>query len=741
MKKFSIFSITLSILLIFSTLAIAQFEEPFGSPMGSPFNDPGFGPGGPGFGPGGPGPMGGPGFGGPQFEDDFRDDYRRGAEVAPGVMVEYKGIGPRQMMPDFKHINEDEMILGFIGPILFSKIGDPEEILEPLCPDIDAIAAKVSDALEDEDFEDMCSDLEFEADNCESAIEMCEDIKNFGPRGPNGMEIQCPVSEESLIEMCKQNMEKRFEQAREMAKQQCEFQWQRNGRQIEQSCKQQEYQDLYKDFRPNYDEQRPEMFIRRECPQPQACGSGSHSESRGMQNNCPVMECVSDSRQVVDACGGPGQPACSIDPYSRQAGGCGGPGQPACSIDPYSRQAGGCGGPGQPACSTAPLECPQSPQCGSGSHPESRGTQNNCPVSVCVPDQTYTPPSSGCGGPGQPACSSPGAMYPPGDQQQPPQSPPPGDQQQPPQSPPPSDQPPVTQSASRISGLIVGDSIVPSPGVPPAIGLPVMPPIGGPIGRPGPGGPGFDGPAFCDEEGFMANCLQGFEEHGGSMEAESDKICGYEAKMQMRGLKRYCKEKEKYGDPYDRCVKQSTDGCNKMKKVLTKCKASANREAVVEIIKKKARVECARISFQRGSEFGDTLDVLDDLELTDGTREDSVQLDATRGRIVLTAEELEKIKAEVKADVIKDILTLLGLNQEGLRQAAEKQREQIENLKAARESMADICEKVEGDAKEKCDEQLEKMDDKIKSLEDEAKAIDAKAGGIMGVISSILGGG
>ncbi|MDP3742499.1 MAG: hypothetical protein Q8R15_04240, partial [Candidatus Micrarchaeota archaeon] len=128
------------------------------------------------------------------------------------------------------------------------------------------------------------------------------------------------------------------------------------------------------------------------------------------------------------------------------------------------------------------------------------------------------------------------------------------------------------------------------------------------------------------------------------------------------------------------------------------------------------------------------------LEIDGQTREDALQLSTTRDQIVLTSEELEKIKADVKADVIKDIMTLLGLNSGQLKDAAEKQKVQVENLKSARASMEEICEKVTDESKAKCDAQLAKMDADIKNLDDEATSFESRAGGIFGVLGGIAGG-
>ncbi len=719
MKKLTLFST-----LLLTALVAAQFGPPPGFGGGPGFGGPQFGPppgfgGGPGFGPGGPGfgPQFGPppGFGPRGFEDESDQFRSRGfSEVAPGVTVDFGGpVGGGPAMPNFEHFDREEMTLAFIGPALMSRIPNPEEVLGPLCPDYEAIGAKARELLADADFDDMCSEIEFAVDSCKDALEMCENMKSFGPRGPGGKEITCPVDNSQLEEACKQRMQEQQGNAKEEANLRCEQAWLQHGANIQRGCQQPEISQEWRDFRPS------SVNVEATCPQPPQCGEGQFLKHEGRgERECPSFFCETAQQSQ--------QPQPFQPPQDGQ------PQQPPSTQQPPAADT----TTTQPAATTTTTE-PQ-PSATTTTQPATTTTTTEQPPATTTTQPATTTTTTTTQSPslvtGLPIGGEPPEQLPKLTKRL----------------------PVARRGPSPISGLQVGFPQGPGDFGPPGGFGPGGPGFGpgdfgppggfGPSGSPGfgPGGPGgFGGssPEFCDESGFKANCLKGFDEHQQEFTQQTEKMCKFEAKMMKRGLGMYCKQKEKYGDPYERCVKQATKGCEKMKEALANCKKSATLDEAVEFIKKKARVECARMKLrEKRTQFDETIDTLGDLDFADQTRMDGVQREATVDKIVLTAEELEKIKAEIKADVIKDILTLLGLNKDSLEKAAEKQRQQIENLKGARDAVEEMCEKVEGSGKEKCEREVQKLDEQLNDLGKDADATQSRAGGILGVLGGILGG-
>ncbi len=731
----------------------------FGPQGGPGFPGPGFGPqGGQGF---GPGDFGSQGFGGGDFKDAADQFHQVGvAQVAPGVEVNFGGQGgagfggPGRLMPNFDHIDEDEMILGYLGPVLFEKLGDPEKTLRPLCPDADAIGVKARELLKDVDFSGVCREVDFSVDSCKDAISLCEDFKNIGPRGPDGQEITCPVDESKLNDVCITRFNEQQAKAQKNAESMCDQMWQSQGQRLQQQCQQKDFQDKYRDFKPEFESKKFDDFqqeMRDRPPEGNFPGKGAFpgqnpqgefpgrgpGDFGGREGNFPGQ-----NPQGQFPGKGPGDFGGREGNFPGQNPQGQFPGRGPGDLGPNMQPPSG-GFPNQPPAGGFPSQFPAGSQPPSGGFPA--GSQ---------------PPSGGF-----PAGSQPPANSAPQPQAAPSPSP----------SPSPSPAPETAHTAaSSVTGLAVGfPGRAPSdlgPGDFGPQGGAGFGPQGGP-GFPGPGfgpqggsgdfgsqggagfgpqgGPGFPGfnggsssPDFCTEEGFKHNCLNGFQNFKEQMDQQVQTRCAFETKMTKRHLNLYCKQKEHFGDPYDRCVEQSTKGCEKMKNVAAKCKASANLDAAVELIKKKAKVECARAAISVSkTEYGDAVSALENIKVDGQTREGAVQLTATRDKLVLTAEEIEKIRQEARQDAVKQVLTLLGLNQDTLKAAASKQRQQVDNLESAKDVLAENCEKLaEGESKTKCIAQVAKLEGQIKDLTNEATSLDARSGGILGVLSAIASG-
>lgn len=816
MKNLAVIS---TILLLVTALVSAQFQPgPFGQAgTGGPNGNPGsqggqgFGPQGPmgpqgggqgqqggpgmggqGFGPQGPGPMGPPNFQGSGFGDSSsfggpmmpQGQDMKQVEVMQGVNV---GYGP-SYMPDFQGLSEEDIVMGFIGPMLFQKIGNPEQTLKPLCPDVDKIATVVSASFKDSDFTNLCKQLENGVQRCEKAKVMCEDIKSMGgPRGPNGEEVTCPFDETKYIAMCS----KRFTGQDKMATLSCENAWIMEGKRITADCSRNSQQQGQMGPQMNNQQgqwQQPGQMGQQnmQCPQPQ-CPSGQYprSSGSGQAGSCPNYECISGQQPIMNCqqppmCGSgqhyeqQGMDSNNCPRYSCVTGTTGtGSGQclpaPTCSAGQHieasvtgSTPANGCQAfvciPDTNMPPGGQQPCPQQPICGAGQHYVSNPNNGGCPTGSCVSDQTQQPPSGGqqqcppCPAPMPSSCSPGCNLVPEGYTYQPPGCSTPMQCQnnrcectQPPQ------QPPVTQSPSVISGLLEAGQMGPQGGqgmmqpqgnFGPQGMMPQQGQMGPQMGPQGGMGGGFSGPGdmVCTKDAFISRCLEGFKQNQPS-ESDIAQMCKNEFQMNGNNFGRFCDEQAQYGSPYENCKKRTTESCAMVKDALAACKKSATREKIVEIIKQKAQVDCSKMALmQQSGALRNTVEMLDRLNLSSGAQEDSVLKSAASDKIVLTAGELEKLKQDIRADVLKDLMKLFGMRQQEETELAKKQQEQVVKLNAAKTALQDICSKANEAAKPVCDQQLGQLDAEITALEKDAKARQLNAGGIVSMLANIVGG-
>ncbi|MFH0714046.1 MAG: hypothetical protein V1722_05510 [Candidatus Micrarchaeota archaeon] len=696
----------------------------------------------PGTGPGFPGDMSPPNFegggfgqasnfGGPMMPQG--QDMKQ-VQVMQGVNVNF---GP-SYIPDFQGLSEEDMVMGFIGPILFQKIGNPEQTLKPLCPDVDKIASTVSATFKDSDFASLCKQLENGVQRCEKASIMCEDLKSMGgPRGPNGEEVTCPFDETKYIAMCS----KRFTGQDKMATLSCENAWLMEGKRITQQCSQSNNQQGQMGPQMNNQQgqwQQPGQMNQQgqmgqqnmQCPQPQ-CPSGQYprSSGSGQAGSCPNYECISGQQPPIMNC--PQPPMCGSGQRSEQRG------MDSNNCQRYECVAGTTG--------TGSGQCLPAPTCGAGQHIETSVTgspsPNGCQALVCIPD-TQMPPGGQQPCPQQPICGA-GQHYvlnpsnggcPTGtcvaDQIQ----------------------PPVNQTPSRVTGLfeagpMMGGQMGPQGNFGPQGMMPQQGNFGpqGGMGQQGPMGPqggfgGGQGEMVCTKEAFISRCLEGFKQNQPS-ESDIAQMCKNEFQMNGNNFGRFCDEQAKYGSPYENCKKRTTESCKMVKDALTACKKLATRDKVVEIIKQKAQVECSKMALmQQSGALRNTVEMLDRLNLSSGAQEDSVLKSAASDKIVLTAGELEKLKQDIRADVLKDLMKLFGMRQQEETELAKKQQEQVVKLNAAKTALQDICSKANEAAKPVCDQQLAQLDAEITALEKDAKARQLNAGGIVSMLANIVGG-
>ncbi len=536
----------------------------------------------------------------------------------------FHDIGPRSIISDFEGNDEMDLLIGFINPVIFGKIGDPRTELLPLCPDVEKIVTKVEAAFDQQDFKNICSDVENSAGQCENTSENCEDLKKIAS---GGQATTCPPDEAKFFNACKARFQEQLTNADALGTVECEQLWNSHTNVFfEQQCTIAEAEDVETED-ADVEQVETEQAATAECPEPFkqfVCPDGSPAQASGQSYpfdhndlTCELYTCsnqtIVQNTTVAEEC--PGPPTCNV---------------------------------GAPVLS--------------GSFQKASG--QICPAYDCVqqPDST-------------------------------------------------------TVNATSSPALVSGFAVKESSGV-------AVASTGG----------------VCNKEGFIDYCVNEFRKKVQYAADNADEDCRAEAQeFTDYLLDQYCEENE-VGDPYEKCVEQSEQGCKKIKNVFNKCKSVANIDGLREVVEQKARVECARLALSKQEdEYDEAISVLESLEIESVSVEDAAQLSATRDKIVLSAEELERLKQDIRADVLRDLLTLLGLNTERL-EVAKKQRQEIESLEAARGSVEEICGKVTEEGKAKCDALLESLEEKIASLKLEAVDNEAKGSGLLGIIIRIISG-
>lgn len=568
---------------------------------------------------------GGDGAVAPFFESPFAqgdfDESRPTFEPVPGAEVSISGVGTKHIISDFGGIDELDFLIGFINPVIFRKIGDPRDELLPLCPDIEKIVNKVEGTFDQEDFENMCSEVENSAEQCKGSDDACSDIKKIAEGGQAAM---CPPDEARFFNACKTRIQNQLANADALGRVECGQLWDRHT----------------------------EPFFEEQCTPGETEVSESTEEDVETEQAAVVQECPEPFKPFTCSGGSPALASGQSYPFDHN--------DLICELYTCPNQT--------VTNATVAEECPGPPSCNVGgpvlSGSFQKATGQICPAYECV----------------QPANSTTVA---------------------------------VTASPAVISGLAVeassGVAVASSGGV-------------------------------CTKEGFMDYCVNEFKKKVQNANNNADEDCGAEAReFTDYLLGEYCEEDE-VGDPYERCVEQTERGCDKLNSVFDKCESVANREGLHEVLERKVKVECARLALSmQGGEFENAVSSLENLEIEAASREDVAQLSATRDQIVLTAEELKRLKQEIRADVLRDLLTLLGLNTARL-EVAQKQKREIESLDIVRGSVQDMCGKVTDDSKARCDALLESLDEKIAGLKREAADNEVKGSGILGIIKRIFSG-
>ncbi len=466
------------------------------------------------------------------------------------------------------------------------------------------------------------------------------------------------------------------------------------------------------------------------CSQPQVCSDGSRAvQGGGIQyvggQACFIYTCTGTSTTTTAATGSGAAGACNApiptcpagqyaQAQSGQATSC--PSNYQCVTSPSSGSGGGSG-------TTSGATCPSPHSCGDGSTAVGTGSTDaqGCTVYTC-PAST----SSGSGSTSGSGTTSSGSS---------------GSNQ--------------TAAGSRISGFAVASSQLDY--VCPAVvsdpereerarqeclanggkayadrcGFTACDFSGGKTEK---GGGDF---SVCTKEGFLKSCRSSIVEHqAGFDDTYLAEKCKREVKYNLPEMRKYCAE----GNLFGKCTSEASKSCGCLKSKLAHCESLANRAKFLEVVREKAAFECKKhLLKQKGGEIDESVATFD--QLKEGLPvEDRVLAESASRKIVLSEEDLQKLKDEIRADVVRDILTLLGLNAGQLQEVAEKQKAEVQQLREARASMQEICEKSSEDVKEKCDAELARLDKRIAEIETEAQGLEARAGGVLGIIANLLSG-
>ncbi|MBI4406539.1 hypothetical protein HY571_01360 [Candidatus Micrarchaeota archaeon] len=259
-------------------------------------------------------------FGGPNLQSNV-SGLQPSFEAAPGVEVTASVFGPSLILPDFGEIEDDELVLGFIGPTLFSKVGDPEQTLAPLCPDVDAITKKVDEALNDKDLKSMCAGIESSVMRCKSARQSCDNLKALTTTS-DVENVVCPPNAAKLVQACETRLERRG--VDELAESACEELWRSNQDDIDESCAAPLPSDGYPEGTEpeTVDSETPNTGVL--CPEPFipfTCPDGSQAQPTGQvypfDHNvvtCELYVCPNQTTAVAPAEGDecPSQPTCNV---------------------------------------------------------------------------------------------------------------------------------------------------------------------------------------------------------------------------------------------------------------------------------------------------------------------------------------------------------------------------------------------------------------------------------------------
>ncbi len=278
-------------------------------------------------------------------------------------------------------------------------------------------------------------------------------------------------------------------------------------------------------------------------------------------------------------------------------------------------------------------------------------------------------------------------------------------------------------SGSRATGLQIAiGAVPPSPaGTVASPRLPVPPEFAGPCVN-----------GEVSKSNFLRECLSYRRAYSYTSftPLEVERTCGEEARRNVYEMQNFCARVGSL-DPYIECKDRAKKTREVSTEAYSQCKKLANKENVLELVKRKAENEC------RLREFSIAF-------LANATGElspaEEAHADLVKGNIVLTQDELDKLKAEIRRDVLAqvsaDLAKLFGARAEEEQAEAQRKTELADKLNESAAKMREICARVEDN---ECLVAVE-LERQAAGLRTEAQAQLNTAGGILGIISNIFSG-
>ncbi len=243
----------------------------------------------------------------------------------------------------------------------------------------------------------------------------------------------------------------------------------------------------------------------------------------------------------------------------------------------------------------------------------------------------------------------------------------------------------------------------------------------------------FCTPEGADRDAFINSCISHrWVLKQVSYEDENlRETCRKEVAANLPELYRFC---QVASDPGREALERAQRAKDRLEDAYEQCRGIANREMVLELLKKKARVECQRLA----SSESNALRLLAN-DLPPG---DKLAVQVADDKLELTRAELEQLRADIRRDVLTEVQAtfarLLGARaDEEIRQAVLKEQQATE-LAAVADSIAQVCEKASDELKAQCEQTALAIKAQSEALAAEAQSQRVSSGGLGSVVNVLI---
>ena len=233
-----------------------------------------------------------------------------------------------------------------------------------------------------------------------------------------------------------------------------------------------------------------------------------------------------------------------------------------------------------------------------------------------------------------------------------------------------------------------------------------------------------------DETAFVTQCMSNRRVYAYSSYAPRniEEVCKQEVKRTLPEITSFCAQGK---DPYQECKQRSKLTRAKCADAYSQCKLLANKFDILNLVKKKAAAECKQRAFN--------IDLLSNSSV-ELSPVDQAHADLVADKIVLTKEELEKLKQDIRKDVLaqvqSDLARLFGGRAEEDKEEAARSIKLATELESNAVQVREVCQKINDDT---CKAAVS-LETQAKELRLQAQARINTAGGIAQIISNILSG-